>query len=185
LQHPDACGVALSKKAFGEGTERYAYRFFELAADGRTVVGDPLVAKVGRYVHDNTSEQQEYKFLRRFCRINYQSAKVVTAFNVKLDSLRSIAHDTPRVSFLPCSVYELSDTSNTTIRVLVESYLLGTFQKWNNNNGVSHSPPYQEIASLVINLYSHTMMKSGNKDLSLVVLNPYQKKLSLELIALI
>jgi Alpha-kinase family len=163
LQHPNACGVALSKKAFGEGTERYAYRFFELAADGRTIVDDPLVAKIGRFVREDSSEQQEYKFLRRFCRINYQSAKVALAFNAKLDTLRSIAHDTPRVSFLPCSVYEMSDPSNTLIRVLVGKHLLGTFQKWNNNNGVSSRPIFSYCPATSILTFSMVKVEAKTR----------------------
>ncbi len=45
LQHPDARFVAVSKGPFGEGAERFAYRFYEIAADGNTIVGRPLVAK--------------------------------------------------------------------------------------------------------------------------------------------
>jgi hypothetical protein len=39
LQHADAEYVALSKCPFGEGAERFAYRFFEIAKDRRTIVG--------------------------------------------------------------------------------------------------------------------------------------------------
>jgi hypothetical protein len=46
LQDPEARGVAIRKSPFAEGSERFAYQFFEVAADGATVVGQPLVAKV-------------------------------------------------------------------------------------------------------------------------------------------
>ena len=37
--------VALNKKTFGEGAERFAFRFYEVGQDGKTVVGQPHVRK--------------------------------------------------------------------------------------------------------------------------------------------
>ena len=45
FQHPDAAFVAFSKGPFGEGAERFAYRFFEVGRNGSTIVGPALVAK--------------------------------------------------------------------------------------------------------------------------------------------
>jgi hypothetical protein len=52
LQSKDACGVAIKKVAFGEGGERLAFQFFEVASDGTTVVGEALVAKLSRFIED-------------------------------------------------------------------------------------------------------------------------------------
>ena len=111
LHHPDARGVAVSRKAFGEGTERFAYQFFEVAADGRTVVGEALVAKESKFVAETDSNyaEQSEKFVRRFCRINQQAQKAADVFNAKLDSIQRLDPDTPRVSFLPCSMYCVND----------------------------------------------------------------------------
>jgi hypothetical protein len=48
LQHPDTRYVAVAKGAFDEGTERYVYCFFEVASDGKTILGLPMVAKESR-----------------------------------------------------------------------------------------------------------------------------------------
>lgn len=137
LQHLEAAGVAIAKRAFGEGTERFAYQFFEVAQDGVTVVGEPLVAKSSRFVMEHhDQEDQKSKFLRRFCRIHHQAAKVADAFNAKLDSIKTLDEDTARVSFLPCSVYVLTDPNKGVLTAHVERRLFGAFQKWNNNNGV-------------------------------------------------
>lgn len=141
LQHPEARGVAIARKAFGEGTERFAYQFFEVAADGTTVLGDPLVAKESKFVSEATSNKvkETEKFVRRFCRINHQAAKAAAAFNAKLDSIKLLDADTARVAFLPCSVYCVSDPENGKLALGVERRLFGQFQKWNSNNGVSCS----------------------------------------------
>lgn len=139
LQHPDARGVAIAKKAFGEGTERFAKQFFEVAADGITVVGEPLVAKESKFVAEATSNLQEQseKFVRRFCRINHQAQKAAHAFNAKLDSIPRLDSDTVRVSFLPCSIYRINDPEKGVHALGVERRLFGRFEKWNSNNGVS------------------------------------------------
>ena len=141
LQHPDARGVAIARKAFGEGTERFAYQFFEVSADGTTVLGDPLVAKESKFVSEATTNavKETEKFVRRFCRINHQAAKAAAAFNAKLDSIKLLDADTARVAFLPCSVYCVSDPENGKLALGVERRLFGQFQKWNSNNGVSCS----------------------------------------------
>lgn len=153
LQHPDARGIAVAKKAFGEGTERFAKQFFEVAADGRTVVGEPLVAKESKFVAEATSNTVEISenFVRRFCRINYQAQKAANAFNAKLDTIQRLDPDTVRVSFLPCSMYFVNDAQTGRHALGVERRLFGEFQKWNSNNGVrrdnvalcdSHPPLY-------------------------------------------
>jgi hypothetical protein len=141
LHHPDARGVAIARKAFGEGTERFAYQFFEVAADGMTVVGDPLVAKESKFVAEGTTNSQEEseKFVRRFCRINHQATKAADAFNAKLDSIKRLDADTARVAFLPCSMYCVTDPEMGKHALGVERRLFGKFQKWNSNNGVSYS----------------------------------------------
>ena len=141
LQHPEARGVAIAKKAFGEGTERFAFQFFEVAADGVSVVGEPLVAKESKYVHEttNNSSDEMKKFVRRFCRIHHQANKAAEAFNAKMDSIRTLDSDTARVWFLPCSVYYLKDPKKGDMVIGVEHRLFGNFQKWNSNNGVSRA----------------------------------------------
>lgn len=151
FQHPDARGVAVAKKAFGEGTERFAKQFFEVAADGITVVGEPLVAKESKFVVESTLNLQELseKFVRRFCRINHQAQKVADAFNAKLDSIPRLDPDTVRVSFLPCSVYRINDREKGVHVLGVENRLFGRFEKWNSNNGVSKFLHFYLVVVLV------------------------------------
>ena len=135
MQHPDATGVVLNKAAFGEGAERFAFRFFEVSADGRTVVGRPLVAKESRLVLEGGERGRE-KFVRVFCQTQQLARRIANEFNTKLESLHRVDKSTPRVSFLDCSVYVLDDTNLGKQSVLVEEKLDHTaWHKWNANNG--------------------------------------------------
>ena len=136
LQHPDAVGVAIRKKAFGEGTERICYQFFEIAADGHTVVGHPLVAKESRFVEDYTEEgASKEKYARKFCNLQYKAQEMAKAFNEKIDNLKILNRETARVSFLDCSTYYIDGEGLEKKLLLVERRLHQKFQKWNNNNG--------------------------------------------------
>jgi hypothetical protein len=142
LLHPDARGVAFKRLAFGEGQERFAHRFFEIGADGETVVGIPLVAKESKFVDDiehqsgNVDWIARDQFVERFCRIQSKAQSVAEAFNQKLDSISTLDPSTPRVSFIDCYVYYLTDDTRGQFAVVVEPKLEGQFEKWNNNNGV-------------------------------------------------
>jgi hypothetical protein len=142
LLHPDARGVAFKRMAFGEGQERFAHQFFEIAADGLTVVGMPLVAKESKFVDDTEHESGDVdwlardEYVERFCRIQNKSQRIAEAFNLKLDSISTLDPSTPRVSFVDCYVYYLTDDKRGQFSVVVEPKLEGEFEKWNNNNGV-------------------------------------------------
>jgi len=144
LQCPEAKGLAMKKFAFGEGQERLAFQCFEIAEDGYTVVGEPLVAKESRFLDDyegvNLDWKARDKFAERFCKIQSQAKSVARAFNEKLDSITTLDPDTPRVSFIDCCVYyltDLTDEKRGQFSVIVEPKLEGHFGKWNNNNGAS------------------------------------------------
>jgi len=61
---------------------------------------------------------------------------VADAFNQKLNSIMTLERNTPRVSFIDCHVYYLTDDKRGQFSVIVEPKLEGRFEKWNNNNGV-------------------------------------------------
>ena len=127
--------VALNKKTFGEGAERFAFRFYEVGQDGKTVVGQPHVAKESRLVLEGGEEVRE-KFVRTFCRTQQLARRIASEFNRKLDSLFRVDKSTPRVSFLDCSVYELYDEKMGWQSVLVEEKIdHEAWHKWNMNNG--------------------------------------------------
>jgi Alpha-kinase family. len=135
MQHPMAKFVAMNKKVFGEGAERYAFRFFEVGEDGKTVVGKPLVAKESRLVLDGGEEHRD-RFVRTFCQTQQLARRIADEFNEKLDSLYRVDKATPRVSFLDCSVYELDDIKMGKQSVLVEEKIDHMkWHKWNTNNG--------------------------------------------------
>jgi len=124
----------MNKKVFGEGAERYAFRFFEVGEDGKTVVGKPLVAKESRLVLDG-GEEHRNRFVRTFCQTQQLARRIADEFNEKMDSLH-IDKATPRVSFLDCSVYELDDINLGKQSVLVEEKIDHLkWHKWNMNNG--------------------------------------------------
>jgi len=152
LQNEDAHGVAIKKVAFGEGGERLAFQFFELASDGETVVGDPLVAKLSRFIEegemdfpDIEAEADENgarskwsardRFVKKFCERQNAALAVAIEFNKKLDLIKKLDPDTPRVSFLDCSVYYVQKDGDAESALLVERKLDGKFTKWNGNNG--------------------------------------------------
>lgn len=129
----------MKRQPFGEGQERFAFQFFEIAKDGVTVVGEPLVAKESRFIHDSSDSgdgnwKARDKFAKRFCKVQMAARNAAIEFNKRLDTLVSLDPNTARVSFLNCSVYYLSHPKGE-IAVIVEKKLNGKFLKWNNNNG--------------------------------------------------
>ena len=147
MQEKLAIGVVININAFGEGSERLAYRFYEISgiedmgSKGR-VVGPPLCAKEWRFEtnlelpHKEMSKRNE-DFLNRFCKTHLHATLIAKEFNMKLENIPLLHPDTPRVSFLDISVYDIiCHTGNRSL--LVEPLLdPNKFQKWNSNNGVS------------------------------------------------
>eukprot|EP00957_Ditylum_brightwellii_P150154 11434391-Ditylum_brightwellii.AAC.1 len=131
--------------AFGEGQERLAYQFFEIADDRTTVLGAPLVAKGSRFVEESivdgiTSDggrawEVKDKFVRRFCAVQHLARSAARAFNDKMNEIPALDPETARVSFLDCSVYYLTNENDEESAVIVERKLEGKFRKWNSNNG--------------------------------------------------
>jgi Mg-chelatase subunit ChlD len=140
LQHPDACYVAFAKGAFGEGAERFAYRFFEVASDRRTILGQPLVAKENRMLLDDdriADEEARQKYVKVFCKTQQLALRLAKKFNETLQSNPRIHRNTPQVSFLDCSIYKLDDLNIGVCSVLVEKKLdHNKWYKWNSNNGM-------------------------------------------------
>ena len=151
LQHQNAECVALARGPFGEGAERFAYRFYELLGDRQTIIGKPLVAKESRYIMEGCidDERARTKFVNTFCRTQKLAGRIAREFNSKLDSLRRVDDETPRVEFLDCSVYKLDDRNIGNLRVLVEEKIDQIkWTKWNANNGyvrgMKEAPKFDE-----------------------------------------
>lgn len=141
LQNPEAEYVAFAKGPFGEGTERFAHRFYGIAGDKRTVVGKPMVAKESKFVLDKAldgvgDELQRKKFVRLSCKTQQCARRLSIKFNRKLDTIKRVHPQTPRVHFLDCYIYELDDIKVGTSSVLVEDRLdEDEWYKWNDNAG--------------------------------------------------
>jgi Mg-chelatase subunit ChlD len=179
LQHANAKYVAFAKGPFGEGAERFAYRFFEVAGDGKTILGIPLVAKESRMVLEEmgvADEKARKEFVRTFCTTQQLARGVAEKFNKKLMSNPRIHKNTPQISFLDCSIYELDDDTLGTLSVLVEKKLDHTkWFKWNSNNGCVNgvrkvsqsngsSPSYANVTGRGINeIATNTMTLDLNK----------------------
>jgi hypothetical protein len=163
LQHPDAQYVALAKEAFGEGAERFAFRFYELSSDAKTIVGRPLVAKENRFTSMDMDQGLSLnQFVEKFCATQQLARRLGDEFNDKLRKIKRIHSNTPKISFLDCSIYEMDHGNGMRKKVLVEDRLnQNKWQKWNSNNG------YVEGMSTS----SHDLMKRlcSLKDMSIIL----------------
>ena len=115
-----------------------AYRFFELAYDGKSIVGKHMVAKESRLIldEDMADESARKRFVRTFCSTQQLARRLAKEFNDKLATIRRVDIKTPRVNILDCSIYELDDKIVGKLSVLVEEKLdHNIWQKWNSNNG--------------------------------------------------
>jgi len=137
LQNPEAEFVAIHREAFGEGAERIVFRFYEVADDGGTIIGRPLVAKESRLVLDeHQNENERKKFVRTFCETQQISRRLAEKFNEKVGGMPAVDPKTPKVTFLDCSIYQLDDLNIGKQSVLVEERLdESKWFKWNANNG--------------------------------------------------
>ena len=167
LQDSRATYVAINKAAFGEGAERFAFRFFEIDRDGRTILGKPLVAKESRMVLADDSKAGRTKFVRTFCHTQQLARRIAEEFNRKLNSLRRVHKATPRVTFLDCSVYELEDKNLGKQEVLVEEKLDHTkWKKYNSNNGFVSG--MKEMPTFSVETMRNAMEKLATVDLGAI-----------------
>ena len=168
LHHPDAWYIALAKGPFGEGAERFAFRFFEVASDCRTILGPALVAKENRMLLDDdriSDEQARQKYVKVFCKTQQLALRLATKFNEKLQSNPRIHRNTPKISFLDCSIYELDDVNIGVCSVLVEKKLdHNKWYKWNSNNGMVNGVKKSSEASPQKSL--HQMNALGIKEIA-------------------
>ncbi|KAL7581475.1 hypothetical protein ACA910_022047 [Epithemia clementina (nom. ined.)] len=133
FRDPNAKYVALCQHAFGEGRERFAHRFYEIAPDGVSILGKPLVAKESRFVIETGSGRRE--FVKNFCMTQQLVGRLANEFNSKMSSCR-INDRTPRVRVLECSIYNITRPNGEVLSLLVEERLdVKQWHKWNGNGG--------------------------------------------------
>jgi Alpha-kinase family len=154
LQADGASYVALSKCSFGEGAERNAFRFYEVATDRKTIVGKALVAKESRMIlasEKSADEKARWVFVKTFCSTQQLARRLADEFNQKLEKSGRVDPRTPTIAFLDCTVYQLVDKNFGKASVLVEEKLDHMkWHKWNANNGyvdgMNHSPTFSPLA---------------------------------------
>lgn len=130
--------VALNQRPFGEGKERFAFRFYELYKNRKTIAGKPLVAKESRFICEKEidNEAKRKTYVETFCKTQQLAGRIAKEFNEKLDWLNRVDNKTPRVEMLDCCIYEIDDIALGNLSVLVEERLdEAKWQKWNSNNG--------------------------------------------------
>jgi hypothetical protein len=131
---PLAIGVAARKSIFGEGAERMVRQFREYDASSK-FIGPKMVAKESRFLEDLNSSNLK-KFHEVFCDTQQRAEKIAVEFNKRLAVIPGLSDTTPRIVFLPCSVYVVDDNLLGTSGWLVEQMLEpSAYTKFNGNNG--------------------------------------------------
>lgn len=133
LHHQLAQYVAVKKKCFGQGSERFAFQFYEVSADNCTVVGKAFTAKESCYTLSGYAD----KFARNFCTAQIFTRRIAEEFNQKLDSLIRLSKSTPRMHVLDCSIYHVSLASGTRSLLVEERLDHMKWMKWNSNVGTA------------------------------------------------
>ena len=149
FHHPDATGVAVHRKAFGEGAERIVFKMTEIN-DAREPVGMELVAKASLYKHQVSGLVYLQRWYKTFVKTQMKAFTLARKFNAKLDQLGISRMAVPRVHFLECAVYEVTKkrsagiyglrnactAEDNELAYLAEARLdPSRYVKWNNNNG--------------------------------------------------
>lgn len=144
--HHAARYVAVKKKVIGQGSERNAFQFYEVAQDMRSIIGKPFIAKESCYIQSGETE----KYARKFCTTQIFTKRIAGEFNQKLDSLVRLAKATPRIRVLDCSIYHVNDAGGRRSFLVEERLNHMKWTKWNSNVGTRKR---RDIAvSLVCNL---------------------------------
>eukprot|EP01049_Picozoa_sp_SAG25_P011882 SAG25_NODE_1513_length_2865_cov_3.743312_1_plen_338_part_00 len=140
-----ATGVALKEKFFGEGAERLVQKFCTVGPGGK-FIGPAMVAKSSRFLEVDAAQ---IDYHREFCRTQALASKFGKLFNARLDAVSATRDQIverrstygshfriPRVQFLECFVYVMTDVGIGRTGLLVEKMLdPKRYRKWNGNNG--------------------------------------------------
>lgn len=136
---PQATAAACEQIPFGQGAERFAYRFTEADSHGMPV-GPRLVAKEAASVEDYGSD----KFHRAACKMQTEVAILADKFNSRVSPILQDQapelQDRWNVWFVPSFLYKVKDSvynrkGDHTAWLFVEPELEGRWMKWNNNGG--------------------------------------------------
>jgi hypothetical protein len=129
-----AIGVAMRRTIFGEGAERMVRKFREVGSNGQ-FLGPKMVAKESRFIEDLRSDDL-IQFHKVFCKTQCKAQGLADAFNDRVSKLPGAGAMAPRIEFLECGVFLVSDARQGNVGILVEKMLDPTkYKKWNSNCG--------------------------------------------------
>ena len=145
-----SCSVAMKVPIFGEGAERIVRKFRFIDQDSN-FIGPKLVAKESRFKDTATSYDKQRKFHANFMRIHFHAADVALHFNKAIDDLQHHFDEKnkiwidkmPRIEFLETLVVEVRERYEKK-HILIEPFLEGEYQKFNNNMGFVKGKEQQE-----------------------------------------
>lgn len=139
LSHPDAIGLAMEKRWFGEGKERLAKELREVGRDGKTFVGPPMVLKASIVVSNNESIDVDSKeFHKRFCKAQKKADYFANRFNEMAQKIASeYGVEIPMIKFLKCWVYMIKapGTKKGKFYLVEPAINVLEYKKFNNNDG--------------------------------------------------
>lgn len=173
VKHPlPSLSVALKKSAFGEGAERLAFRFRFLDPSGKLFIGPKMVAKESRFVETNEEMDESVEYLqshrhsyhRVFMRTQATASIFASKYNEALDDLSGVLKSKgfteklgnyPRIHFVEPMILELAEVQDDgkakMHNILVESFIEGSYQKWNNNFGkISHDLNVEDFSQACV-----------------------------------
>lgn len=133
-----ATGIAIKNKYFGEGSERVVYKMTEVDRNNKPV-GDDLVLKINPLVEEDGHDQLIFHEI--FGETQREASRLAMKFNERLDFLK-VPKEVPRINFLECTYYTITDKNGWENGFLVEKRLdIMRFKKWSDNKGGVHNLP--------------------------------------------
>jgi Alpha-kinase family/von Willebrand factor type A domain len=133
--------VAMKELVFGEGAERIVHKFRYLDEKGN-FIGPKMVAKQSRFVDSSGTFDYDRTraFHATFLRTQALASRLAEKFNKALDTVcGSSPNQFPKIHFVEPMVLKLR-RDNEQICILIEQFLEGDYQKFNNNKGYVLDP---------------------------------------------
>lgn len=150
--------VGMKTPFFSEGMERLVRRF-RFLDDSDNFIGPRMVAKETRFAEEEGSYDTKMGYHRDFMRTQALASRFASKYNDAMDSLVTFfdasrhawLEKLPRVRFLEPMVFQLFDKGDE-LNVLVEEFLPGLYQKFNNNMGYVQGGPSESLDLRLLSL---------------------------------
>ncbi|KAI2489908.1 alpha-kinase [Fragilaria crotonensis] len=162
--------VAVKVPIFGEGAERIV-RKFRFIDQNSNFIGPKMVAKESRFIDHAHCPKSERSFHANFMRTQNRASEVADQFNHAIDGLQNhFAQEhkgwvdrMPRIEFVDPLLVEVLDR-NDKKHILIERFLEGEYEKFNNNMG------FVKGTSLQLDLKQGQALVQDNADAGLGVI---------------